>query len=166
MTVGVAPDGDLAEVAAGFSLDMAVLERAHRVDAVELALRSVAGGAPDTALPHPGEPRAAVAVQLRSTLPPGAAGTVTGRLPSVDRPAATDGAEVVAVHGYDRGDRLDGWYDALLATISAGAPDVATAARAASSLLANLPEAGVPHDADEVGPVLHRLAGGRAARVR
>jgi hypothetical protein len=84
----------------------------------------------------------------------------------VDRPAATDGAEVVAVHGYDRGDRLDGWYDALLATISAGAPDVATAARAASSLLAALPEAGVPHDGDEVGPVLDRLAGGRAAQVR
>ena len=38
------PDGELAEVAAGFSLDMAVLERAHGVDAVELALRSAAGG--------------------------------------------------------------------------------------------------------------------------
>ncbi|WP_283956348.1 biotin carboxylase N-terminal domain-containing protein, partial [Blastococcus sp. CCUG 61487] len=42
VTVGVAPDGALAEVAAGFSLDVAVLERAHGVDAVELALRSAA----------------------------------------------------------------------------------------------------------------------------
>ena len=165
VTVGVAPDGDLAEVAAGFSLDMAVLERAHRVNAVELALRSVDRGRPDAALQDPAEARAAVAVQLRSTLPPGQAGTVTGRLPSVDRPAATDGAEVVAVHGYDRGDRLDGWYDALLVTISAGAPDVATAARAASSLLSDLPETGVPHDGEDVCPVLDRLASG-AAQLR
>ena len=64
------------------------------------------------------------------------------------------------MHGYDRGDRLDGWYDALLATISAGASDVATAARGASSLLAGLPEAGVPHDGDEVCAVLDRLARG------
>ena len=44
VTVGISPDGELAEVAAGFSLDMAVLERAHGLDAVELALRSAAGG--------------------------------------------------------------------------------------------------------------------------
>jgi hypothetical protein len=44
VTVGIAPDGDLAEVAAGFSLDIAVLERAHGVDAVELALRSLPRG--------------------------------------------------------------------------------------------------------------------------
>ncbi len=31
-----------------------------------------------------------------------------------------DGVEVVAVSGYEPGDRLDGWYDALLATVSAG----------------------------------------------
>ena len=158
VTVGVAPDGDLAEVSAGLSLDMAVLERAHRVDAVELALRSAIGGRPET--PPAGEPRAAVAVQLRSTLPPGEAGTVTGRLPSTTRATATEGAEVVAVHGYDRGDRLDGWFDALLATISAGASDVATAARGASSLLAGLPETGVPHDGEEVSAVLDRLARG------
>jgi Biotin carboxylase, N-terminal domain len=164
VTVGVAPDGDLAEVAAGFSLDMAVLERAHRVDAVELALRSAVGGRPRTAPADVGEPRAAVAVQLRSTLPPGEAGTVRGRLPSAR--TTVDGADVVAVHGYDRGDRLDGWYDALLATVSAGAPDVATAARAAGGLLAGLPEAGVPHDGAEVGAVLDRLASGHAAQVR
>ena len=48
VTVGIAPDGELAEVAAGFSLDMAVLERAHGVDAVELALtqRGRTGAAP------------------------------------------------------------------------------------------------------------------------
>jgi biotin carboxylase len=166
VTVGVAPDGDLAEVAAGFSLDMAVLERAHRVDAVELALRSAAGGRHETAVPTPGEARAAVAVQLRSTLPPGEAGTVRGRLPSVDRPTPTDGADVVAVHGYDRGDRLDGWYDALLVTISAGGSDVATAARGASTLLSGLPETGVPHDGEEVCAVLDRLASGRAAQLR
>jgi len=164
VTVGVAPDGDLAEVAAGFSLDMAVLERSHRVDAVELALRSAVGGRPEPA--QDAGPRAAVAVQLRSTLPPGEAGTVSGRLPAVERPTATDGAEVVAVHGYDRGDRLDGWYDALLATISAGGPDVARAARGASSLLSGLPETGLPHDGAEVSAVLDRLAGGRAAYLR
>jgi acetyl/propionyl-CoA carboxylase alpha subunit len=158
VTVGVAPDGDLAEVSAGFSLDMAVLERAHGVDAVELALRSAIGGRPER--PRTGEPRAAVAVQLRSTLPPGEAGTVRGRLPSTTRATATEGAEVVAVHGYDPGDRLDGWYDALLATISAGASDVAAAARGASSLLAGLPETGVPHDGEEVSAVLDRLARG------
>src|SRR3954465_3828444 len=43
VTVGISPDGELAEVAAGFSLDMAVLERAHGLDAVELALRSALG---------------------------------------------------------------------------------------------------------------------------
>jgi acetyl/propionyl-CoA carboxylase alpha subunit len=165
VTVGVAPDGDLAEVAAGFSLDLSVLERVHRVDAVELALRSAVGSRPETPT-DTAEPRAAVAVQLRSTLPPGEDGTVTGRLPSVDRPTAAEGAEVTAVHGYDRGDRLDGWYDALLATISAGAPDVATAARGASSLLAGLPETGVPHDGADVYAVLERLASGRAAEVR
>jgi acetyl/propionyl-CoA carboxylase alpha subunit len=166
VTVGVAPDGDLAEVAAGFSLDLAVLERVHGVDAVELALRSAVGGRLETPLPEAAEPRAAVAVQLRSTLPPGEAGIVTGRLPSVDRPIAAEGAEVVAVHGYDRGDRLDGWYDALLATISSRGPDVATAARGASSLLSGLPDTGVPHDGAEVSAVLDRLASGRAAGIR
>ncbi len=165
VTVGVDPHGDLAEVAAGFSLDLAVLERAHGVDAVDLALRSAGSGAPPEGLPTPTEPRAAVAVQLRSTLPPGTAGKITGRLPLVERPTEADGAEVVAVHGYDPGDRLDGWYDALLATISAGAPDTATAARAASELLQGLPDTGVPHDGEEVCAVLTRLASGRAAPV-
>jgi acetyl/propionyl-CoA carboxylase alpha subunit len=166
VTVGIAPDGDLAEVAAGFSLDISVLERAHRVDAVELALRSAARSHPETPLRPEDEPRAAVAVQLRSTLPPGTAGRVSGRLPVVDRPAASNGAEVVAVHGYDRGDRLDGWYDALLATVSAGAPDVPTAARAAEDVLSALPDLGMPHDGAEVCVVLDRLAAGRRADPR
>ena len=157
VTVGIDPDGELAEVAAGFSLDMAVLERAHGVDAVDLALRSADPRRPARPDTRP-VPRAAVAVQLRSTLPPGTAGTVIGALPSLGRPTEREGAEVVAVHGYDRGDRLDGWYDALLATVSAGAPDVATAARAARTLLQELPETGVPHDGPEVCAVLGRLA--------
>ena len=156
VTVGIAPDGELAEVAAGFSLDMAVLERAHGVDAVELALRSVTGGA----APEPSHPaRSAVAVQVRSTLPPGTAGRVTGRLPGSGWVGTGDAdVEVVAVTGYEPGDRLDGWYDALLATVSAGAPDTAVAARAAGDVLAALPETGVPHDGPEVRRVLAGLA--------
>ena len=68
--------------------------------------------------------------------------------------------DVVAVSGYEPGDRLDGWYDALLATVSAGAPDTASAARAAAEVLAALPDVGVPHDGDEVRAVLERLAAG------
>ena len=81
VTVGIAPDGELAEVAAGFSLDMAVLERAHGVDAVELALRSAAGGARPAAPEGAGAARAAVAVQLRADPAAGHAGPR-------DRPAA------------------------------------------------------------------------------
>jgi acetyl/propionyl-CoA carboxylase alpha subunit len=161
VTVGIAPDGELAEVAAGFSLDMAVLERAHGVDAVELAVRSAVDGPVETGTGRP--PLAAVAVQLRSTLPPGTAGKVTGRLPgdrSWGRSARADG--VVAVSGYDPGDRLDGWYDALLATVSAAAADTATAARAAAEVLADLPGTGVPHDGTDVCAVLTRLAEGRS----
>jgi acetyl/propionyl-CoA carboxylase alpha subunit len=162
VTVGVDPDGELAEVAAGFSLDMAVLERAHGVDAVELALHSAA--APRSAAADPvAEPRAAVVAQLRATLPPGRPGRVTGRLPSTGRVRAEGGAEVVGVTGYEPGDRLDGWYDALLATTSAGAPDVPTAARAVSAALSGLPETGVPHDGAEVCAVLQRLVEGRQA---
>ena len=157
VTVGIASDGELAEVAAGFSLDMAVLERAHGVDAVELALRSATGHPDDGPAPRSRAPRAAVTVQLRSTLAPGTAGRVTGQLPSL-RPQEDGGTEVVAVNGYDAGDRLDGWYDALLATVSAAAPDTATAARAASDVLSNLPEVGVPHDGAEVCAVVGRLA--------
>ncbi len=157
VTVGIDPDGELGEVAAGFSLDMAVLERAHGVDAVELALRSAAGtagGLPDPADP----PRSAVAVQLRSTLPPGEAGRVTGRLPGPGRlRGKRRSLDVVATRGYDPGDRLDGWYDALLATVSAGAADVPTAARAVSEALTGLGEIGVPHDGAEVCAVLDRL---------
>ena len=161
VTVGIAPDGELAEVAAGFSLDMAVLERAHNVDAVELTLRSVTGE-PSGPVQEVGVPRAAVAVQLRSTLPPGTAGRVTGRLPDI--PARSGrrpllGAEVVAVGGYEPGDRLDGWYDALLATVSAAAPSAARAAAAATEVLTGLPETGVPHDGAAVCSVLHRIAG-------
>jgi acetyl/propionyl-CoA carboxylase alpha subunit len=156
VTVGIAPDGELAEVAAGFSLDIAVMERAHGVDAVELALRSATdAGAPDDDPDRVA--RAALAVQLRATLPPGTAGTVTGRLPG----DGSSGAGVVAVSGYDPGDRLDGWYDALLATVSVTAEDTATAARAAAEVLADLPDTGVPHDGAEVRAVLDRLAAGR-----
>ncbi len=106
-----------------------------------------------------GFPRSAVAVQLRSTLPPGEAGRVTGRLPGlVPTTAGEPDVEVVAVSGYEPGDRLDGWYDALLATVSVGARDGVTAARVASEVLSGLPEAGVPHDGDEVRAVLGRLA--------
>ncbi|MQA34828.1 biotin carboxylase N-terminal domain-containing protein [Modestobacter roseus] len=158
VTVGIDPDGELAEVAAGFSLDMAVLERSHGVDAVELSLRSAVDDAPDDDGTAPGRP--AVAVQLRATLAPGVAGRVTGRLPDLP-PGSVQGTdrEVVAVRGYDPGDRLDGWYDALLATVSASAPDVAAAARAATDVLTGLPETGVPHDAAEACRVLHRIAG-------
>jgi acetyl/propionyl-CoA carboxylase alpha subunit len=160
VTVGLDPDDELAEVAAGFSLDIAVLERAHGVDAVELALRSAAQS-PAGPAPEGRAPRAAVAVQLRSTLPPGQAGRVTGTLPGVAAlPQPADGAEVAATAGYEPGDRLDGWYDALLATVSAAAPDTASAARAAGAVLAGLPDTGVPHDGAEVRAVLERLATG------
>ena len=115
------PDGELAEVAAGFSLDMAVLERAHGVDAVELALRSAAGArrpAPRAAR----EPRAAVVAQLRVDPSAGHAGPG-------HRPAAGDRPRPARGRGRRAGRRqrlrrrataLDGWYDALLATVSAG----------------------------------------------
>src|SRR3954454_23052484 len=65
VTVGIDPEGELAEVAAVCSLDMAVLERSHGVDAVELALRSP-GDRPPGPVPADGAPgRPAVAVQLR-----------------------------------------------------------------------------------------------------
>jgi biotin carboxylase len=159
VTVGIDPDGELAEVAAGFSLDIAVLERAHGVSAVELALRSAAAPRSGVAQPSSVEPRAAVAVQLRSTLPPGTAGTVTGRLPDTERTApAESGVELVAVSGYQPGDRLDGWYDALLSTVSAGAAELTAAAEAAGRVLAGVPDVGVPHDGAEVRTVLDGLA--------
>jgi biotin carboxylase len=163
VTVGISPDGELAEIAAGFSLDIAVLERAHGVDVVELALRSVAPQAPGGPPAEGAAPRAAVTVQLRSTLPPGEAGRVTGRLPGTGPlPPRDRGVDVVAISGYDPRDRLDGWYDALLATVSAGAPDTASAARAAADVLTALPDTGVPHDGDDVLAVLERLASGRS----
>jgi acetyl/propionyl-CoA carboxylase alpha subunit len=169
VTVGVDPDGELAEVAAGFSLDTAVLERAHGVDAVELALRSAAASRSDAAADvrddGPTARRAAVVAQLRATLPPGEPGRVTGQLPASGR--RTDGErdlDVVAVSGYDPGDRLDGWYDALLATVSAAASDVPRAARAAAQALSGLPDTGVPHDGAEVCAVLERLAAGGSAQ--
>jgi biotin carboxylase len=164
VTVGISPDGELAEVAAGFSLDIAVLERAHGVDAVDLALRSAAPPRGDVPAPDPAPWRPAVAVQLRATLPPGEAGRISGRLPGTGRPdpAEVPGVDLVAVGGYEPGDRLDGWYDALLATVSAGAADTASAARAVSDALSALPEVGVPHDGPEVCGVLQRLADGHA----
>ena len=162
VTVGIAPDGELAEIAAGFSLDIAVLERAHGVDAVELALRSAVQPTPGGPAPVGREPRSAVTVQLRSTLPPGEAGRVTGRLPGTGPlPNRVAGVDVVAISGYEPGDRLDGWYDALLATVSAGAQDTASAARSAAEVLTALPDTGVPHDGREVLAVLERLASGR-----
>ncbi|WP_092196455.1 biotin carboxylase N-terminal domain-containing protein [Blastococcus tunisiensis] len=157
VTVGIAPHGELAEVAAGFSLDIAVLERAHGVDAVELALSSAGGGERE---PAGRDPRAAVAAQLRSTLPPGTAGRVTGRLPGSDGGPDADGVELVAVSGYAPGDRLDGWYDALLATVSAAGPDPQAVAGALSGVLSGLPDMGLPHDGAEVSAVLERLAAG------
>ena len=162
VTVGIDPDGELAEVAAGFSLDMAVLERAHGVDAVELALRS-AGGGP---APAGRTRRAAVAAQLRSTLPPGTAGRVTGLLPDTPATGRPGDVELVAVSGYEPGDRLDGWYDALLATVSAGGPDTESASRAVSEVLGALPDTGVPHDGSDVSAVLQRLAAGSSVSGR
>jgi Biotin carboxylase, N-terminal domain len=167
VTVGIDPDGELAEVAAGFSLDIAVLERAHGVSAVELALRSAAGARAGTSAPTAGEPQAALTVQLRSTLPPGRAGTVTGRLPDSARAPVTEpGVELVAVSGHESGDRLDGWYDALLGTVSAGAGELARAADAAGRVLSGLPDVGVPHDGEQVRAVLEGLAAGRAVPQR
>jgi acetyl/propionyl-CoA carboxylase alpha subunit len=164
VTVGISPNGDLAEVAAGFSLDLAVLERAHGVDAVELALRSAAGRS--RVAPEGGPARAAVVVQLRAGLPAGTPGTITGRLPLTRQlPPQDDDVDVVAVSGYAPGDRLDGWYDALLATVSAAAPDTATAARAAARVLSGLDDVGVPHDGAEVCAVLGRLADGSRVRA-
>ncbi|SDE22820.1 Carbamoyl-phosphate synthase L chain, N-terminal domain [Blastococcus fimeti] len=164
VTVGIAPDGELAEVAAGFSIDIAVLERAHGVDAVELALRSAVPARSDAGDPASSPWRSAVSVQLRSTLPPGEAGRIAARLPGTGRPEPRPeaGVDLVAVGGYEPGDRLDGWYDALLATVSAAADDTATAARAASQVLSGLPELGVPHDGPDVRAVLKRLAAGDA----
>jgi len=156
VTVGISPDGELGEVAAGFSLDMAVLERAHGVDAVELALRS--GGRAAGPTPAGIQVRSAVVAQLRSTLPPGTAGRVTGQLPGVAGRQAV--GDVVAVSGYEPGDRLDGWYDALLATVSAAGPDTRSAASAVSGVLSGMPDAGLPHDGEEVRAVLGRLAAG------
>ena len=161
VTVGIAPDGELAEVAAGFSLDLAVLERAHGVDAVELALHSACGGG--VPAPQGRAPQAAVAAQLRATLPPGTAGRVTGRLPGTSRPESPAGIELVAVSGYEPGDRLDGWYDALLATVSAAGPDTRSVAGAVAGVLSALPDTGVPHDGADVAAVLERLAAGSIA---
>jgi hypothetical protein len=70
--------------------------------------------------------------------------------------------DVVAVTGYAPGDRLDGWYDALLARVSAAGPDTATAARAAARVLSGTDDVGVPHDGQEVCAVLGRLADGNS----
>src|ERR687885_203360 len=144
-----------AVVAAGLTWvgpSAAVLER----------LSAAGGSAAEAGTGAP--PRRAVTVQLRSTLPPGQGGRVTGQLPRSGRHAAGGrGVEVVAVSGYDPGDRLDRWYDALLATVSAGARDTATAARAVSDVLDAVPEVGVPHDGAEACAVLERLASGSPA---
>ena len=158
VTVGIDPDGELAEIAAGFSLDMTVLERAHGVNAVELAVRSATGAKGPG--PEPArKPLAAVTAQLRSTLPPGTEGRVSGRLPGIGASAKPPAdVELAAVSGYEPGDRLDGWYDALLATVSAAAGNTAAAARAVSGVLASSPATGVPDDEADVCAVLARLA--------
>jgi hypothetical protein len=159
VTVGIDPDGELAEVAAGFSLDMAVLARAHGVDPVALTLASATGPAAEGAVTAGGPPLAAVAAQLRATLPPGTPGRITGRLPDTGGAVGSGPAgEVVAIRGYDPGDRLDGWYDALLGTVSAAADDTAVAAQAVAGALSDLRDAGVPHDGADVCAVLDRLA--------
>ena len=90
-------------------------------------------------------------------------GQDTGRLPGTGPlPPREAGVDVVAISGYDPRDRLDGWYDALLATVSAGAPDTASAARAAADVLTAMPDPGVPHDGDVALAVLERLASGRS----
>ena len=75
---------------------------------------------------------------------------------------------MVAVSGYDPGDRLDGWYDALLATVSAGAPRHRRPPRVrCPTCLTGLPDTGVPHDGPErAAPVAGRLAGGTTAAPR
>ena len=156
VTVGISPDGGLAEVAAGFSLDIAVLERAHGVDAVELALSSTA--TTSGSQPAGRTPRAAVAAQLRATLSAGTPGRITGRLPSGPQPGPAADVDLVAVSGFDPGDRLDGWYDALLGSVSAAGPDTRTAAAAVSGVLSALPDVGVPHDGADTSAVLERLA--------
>jgi acetyl/propionyl-CoA carboxylase alpha subunit len=162
VTVGISPDGELAELAAGFSLDMAVLERAQGVDAVALALRSAADNGPEPTPAH--GPVAAVVAQLRATLPPGTPGRIEAPLPGSGEtvPPVAD-VDVVAVSGYEPGDRLDGWYDALLATVSAGAVDLPAAARAIADVLAGFPGSGVPDDGTQVRAVLARLADGSTA---
>jgi pyruvate carboxylase len=97
--------------------------------------------------------------QLRCTLEPGTPGRIRGRLPDTKgRSAGGDGVDVVAVTGYEPGDRVDAWYDALLATVSAAADDLGGAVRAAGRALSELPDAGVPHDGRQVCAVLDRLA--------
>ena len=150
-------------MAAGFSLDMAVWS--GRTASTPSSWRCAAPPARGGRRPTPArEPRAAVVAQLRATLPPGYAGPDHRPAPG-DLPAARGdgGVELVAVSGYDAGDRLDGWYDALLATVSAGGPDVPAAARAVGAALAGLPDSGVPHDGPEVCAVLTRLADGDSA---
>src|SRR4051794_21122527 len=80
VTVGISPTGELAEVAAGFSLDMAVLARVHGGVAGGPARRRAPRRSPRECMSQPGTQRAAVAVQLRATLPPGTAGQVSGGL--------------------------------------------------------------------------------------
>ena len=92
VTVGIAPDGELAEVAAGFSLDIAVLERAHGVDAVELALRSAAGGRSRPrrrGMPHGPPSSSSCGPPCRRATP----GRVTGRLPGTG-PVPAPGEDV------------------------------------------------------------------------
>ena len=60
------------------------------------------------------------------------------RLPGSDGGSGPADAELVAVSGYDPGDRLDGWYDALLVTVSAGGPDTRSAAAALAAALSAL----------------------------
>jgi hypothetical protein len=51
----------------------------------------------------------------------------------------------------------------LLATVSAGAPGIAAAARGVSQALSGLAEIGVPHDGAEIRAVLDRLSSGAPA---
>ena len=74
---------------------------------------------------------------------------------------------MVAVSGYEPGDRLDGWYDALLATVSAGARRTPRRPRGPRRTRSpDLPDVGVPHDGAEVCAVLAGWPPGAASPAR
>ena len=162
VTVGIAPGRRAGRDRGRF------LPRHRRPGARARRRRGRAGAAQRE--PHGGQPGAGRGVPARRRRRPAALDAAAGDGGPGDRtspghgsgPGRASDVDVVAVSGYEPGDRLDGWYDALLATVSAAGPDSATAARAVADALSGLPEVGVPHDGDEVCAVLARLAVGTA----